>query len=64
MVFYKQKYFKSQLVVRLQRRLSLMPLNPKNSRQRKARDSLQRKLLEEAKKSGDVSKIDLQEGYF
>lgn len=54
----------SSKVAQLQKRLYNMPLVPANPRLRKARAKLEKQLLEEARKSGDVSKINLQAGYY
>jgi hypothetical protein len=56
--------FNSSKVAQLQKRLANMPLVPANTGSRKRRDKLQKQLLEEAHKSGDVSKINLQAGYY
>jgi len=64
MVIYEGRSFKSQKVVILQKRLSKLPINPANPRLRKQRATIQKRLVEEARKSGDVSNIDLQAGTF
>jgi hypothetical protein len=57
-------YFNSEKVAELQMKLSHIPLVPANQSLRKKRDKLKNQLLEEARNSGDVSKINLNAGYF
>jgi len=58
------KEFLSPKVSILQRKLNKLPLIPLNKRLRNQRDKIERQLIEESKKSGDISKINLQGGYY
>lgn len=61
-MIYKGRYFKSKEVVSLQKKLDNIPLIPLNKYLRNKRDKLMKKIVVEAKKSGDINSIYLQGG--
>jgi len=61
-MIYKGRYFKSKEVVSLQKKLDNIPLIPLNKSLRNKRDKLMKKIVVEAKKSGDINSIYLQGG--